>query len=260
MASLRTNSLKSKLRPGGCVLGTFLEIPSPQLVELLGLAGFDFVVIDREHGAIGLEKTEELIRAALATEISPMVRVSHCEPVAIRQPLDMGAAGIHVPQIESAEMAQEVVRSSTFFPSGERGLQPFVRAASYRAYPTDDFLRQANEEIVRVLHIEGERGIAQFDDILKVAGIDVAFIGPYDLSQSLGIPGQVRHPLVLDRMKAIIEKAQRAGKAVGTFCDDAPTAVSWRDLGVSYLTVSMDAHIFLTGARQIVSGLKDRSR
>ncbi len=249
--ALRHNLLARKYQAQGFVVGTFLEIPSPPLVELLGLAGFDFFVVDCEHGAIGLPQTEELIRA-----ICPMVRVTHCDPVAIRQPLDMGAAGVHVPQINSAEMARQAVRAARFFPKGDRGLQPFVRAASYRAYPTADFLRHSNENIIVVLHIEGTQGVAAFDEIAAVGGIDVAFLGPYDLSQSLGIPGLVDSPLVRQQMRRLIDKAQGKQIAIGAYCDDVRTALQWRKIGVTYLTVSVDAHIFLSAARRLVGQLK----
>lgn len=253
---LRRHPLKERYAQKGYVAGTFVEIPSPQLVELLGLAGFDFVVIDREHGAMDLERCEELIRAASASGISPMVRVAACDPVAIRQPLDMGAAGVHVPQIHSAEMARIAVRSAFFHPRGERGMQPYVRAASYRNYPTAEYLREVNDETLVVLHLEGREGIAAFDEIAAVEGVGVAFLGPYDLSQSLGIPGQVDSPLVKDTMRAAVERARVHGVAVGTFCDEVRTAMEWRKLGVTYLAVSVDAHIFLSSARRLASELK----
>jgi 4-hydroxy-2-oxoheptanedioate aldolase len=102
--------LRERLRNGDFVLGTFAELPSPALVEILGHAGFDFVIIDREHGSIDLETAEHMIRAAQATGVSPIVRVAENHPVLVRQPLDMGAAGVQVPQIESPEGAQQVVR------------------------------------------------------------------------------------------------------------------------------------------------------
>lgn len=253
---LRANRLSEAYERQGFVVGTFVEIPSPQIVELLGLAGFDFVVIDREHGSIDLETTENLIRAAAATGICPLVRVSHCDPVAIRQPLDMGAAGVHVPQIESAEQARLAVRSAKFHPLGERGLQPYVRAASYRAFPTAEFLEESNENVVIVLHIEGARGVAAFEEIVAVEGIDVAFLGPYDLSQSLGIPGLVESPLVKEKMKAILEKAKGKRVAIGTYCDDVNSALEWRNLGVTYLAVSLDAGILFQAARRMISRLK----
>jgi 4-hydroxy-2-oxoheptanedioate aldolase len=253
---LRHSSLNAKLQSRQFVVGTFLEIPSPALVELLGLAGFDFVVVDREHGAIDLKDTEELIRAGLSTAISVMVRVPTCEPAAISQPLDMGAAGIHVPQIETVQMAELAVNSSKYHPLGNRGLQVYVRSASYGARGAPDYLATANHDLLIVVQVEGEKGVANLDAILNVKGVDVAFIGPYDLSQSLGFPGQVQHPCVQQTMADAIQKARKADKHIGTYCDDVETAVHYRGIGVSYLTVSIDAYIFLSGARSIVSRLK----
>ncbi len=245
------------LRSGRTLIGVFVEIPSPQVVEALGLGGFDFVIVDREHGSIDLGRTEDMIRAAAAAGVTPMVRVARCDPVDIRQPLDMGAAGVHVPQIESAEMARAAVRAAKFHPLGERGLQPFVRAASYRSYPTAEYLRRANEETAVVLHIEGTRGVAELPEILAVEGVDVVFLGPYDLSQAMGVPGEVAHPRVEEKMRVAVASARAAGKMVGTFCDDMASARRWRDAGVSYLAVGIDATILLNAARAIAGGLRD---
>jgi len=153
-------------------------------------------------------------------------------------------------------LAREAVRAAFFHPKGERGLQPFVRAASYRDYPTAEFLDRANEEVVLVVHIEGRQGVEQFEEIAQVDGVDVAFLGPYDLSQSLGIPGMVQSPMVRQRMRRVIEQAKQSGVAVGTFCDDVRTAAQWRKLGVTYLAVGLDAGIFLSAAKRMVSQLK----
>lgn len=255
-ARLRANSLRKKLQSQDCVIGTFLEIPAPQLVELLGLAGFDFVVIDREHGPIDLKDTENLVRSGAATEINVVVRPTDCDPLAISQPLDCGAAAVQVPQIASAEMARTAVRSSKYHPLGMRGLQPYVRSASYRACDTSEYLTTANEESVLIVQVEGAEGVLNLDSILNVEGVEVVFIGPYDLSQSLGIPAQVKHPRVLQAMVDAVAMARRAGKRIGTYCDDVEAANEYRKLGVSYLTVSIDAYIFLSAARAMVSRLR----
>jgi 4-hydroxy-2-oxoheptanedioate aldolase len=253
---LRRNSLKKKLESQDYVIGTFLQIAAPQLVEILGLAGFDFLIIDGEHGPISPGEKENLIRAGLSTDINVMVRSADCAPSAISQPLDWGAAGIQAPQVESAEMARQVVRASKYHPLGMRGLQPFVRAADYRAYPTDQYLNEANAETLVVVQVEGVEGLANLGAILQVQGVDIAFLGPYDLSQSLGIPGQVRDPRVRQAMADAVHLARRTGKRIGTFCDDVEIALEYRALGVSYLTVSMDASIFLSCARSMASSLK----
>jgi 4-hydroxy-2-oxoheptanedioate aldolase len=253
---LRGNPLKSKLCSRDFVVGTFVQIPSPPVVELLGFAGFDFVVLDCEHGPIDRKETENLIRAALSTEISVVVRPPACEPLAISQPLDWGAAGVQVPQIASSEMARLVVRSSKYHPLGMRGLQPYVRAASYRSYGTAEYLANANRETLIVAQVEGTEGIANLESILQVEGLDVAFIGPYDLSQSLGLPAQIAHPRVQEAMSSAVRLAAKTGKLIGTYCDDVETAIRYRNIGVRYLTVSIDSYILLSGARSVVSKLK----
>lgn len=193
-------SLRERLQQGDFVLGTFLEVPAP-LLEMLAIASFDFVIIDREHGSIDLGAAENLIRAAEAAGIAPVVRVPGNEPVAVRQPIDMGAAGTQVPQVGSQEEAERVVQAAAFAPTGDRGLQPFVRGARYGADGAAAFMQRANRDALLVVHIEGERGAANLPGILAVQRIDVIFIGPYDLSQSLGVPGQVEHPVVESKVR-----------------------------------------------------------
>lgn len=249
--------LRQRLRQGEFVLGTFLEIPSPALVEILGLAGFDFVIIDREHGPVDLAVTEHLIRAAQCVGISPVVRVAANDPVLVRQPLDMDAAGVQVPQIGSREEAQSVVRGTMFAPLGERGLQPFVRGARYRELPPSAFMRSANETAALVIHIEGESAARELKPILEVDRIDVIFIGPYDLSQSLGVPGQVDHPKVIEMAESIVEATRAAGKCAGIFCDSPESAAKWRQRGVGYAALSMDAMIFRNACKDLVARVKE---
>lgn len=249
-------SFRERLRQGDFVLGTFLEIPSPPLAEMLGLAGFDFVIIDREHGSIDLGAAENLIRAAETAGIAAIVRVPENHPVLVRQPLDMGAVGTQVPQVGSAEEAKRVVEAATFAPLGDRGLQPFVRGAHYGARGAAVFMEAANRDAVLVIHIEGERGAENLASILAVERIDVLFIGPYDLSQSLGVPGQVDHPLVEAKVRQIVEMATGAGKCVGIFCDTPARVLKWRALGVRYAALSMDAMIFVNACRDLVKQVK----
>jgi 4-hydroxy-2-oxoheptanedioate aldolase len=231
-------------------LGTFVQIPSPQVVEILGYAGFDFVVIDGEHGAVNPETVESMIRTGEGVGIAPMVRVAHCDPASIRLPLDWGAAGVHVPQVESLEMAELAARSARFHPFGERGLQPFVRAAKYRSYPTAEFLAKANEEVTVVVHIEGRGGLRDLDAILATPGIDVVFLGPYDLSQALGIPGQVGDPRI---ESAILDAvAKRGSKTIGTYADTADRARYWFERGVDYVTLGLDAGHLLQATKGLV--------
>lgn len=253
---LRTISLRRKLHERGCVFGTFMEIPSAAVVELLGLAGFDFVVVDGEHGPFDNGDIEAIVRAGFAAGISVMVRVAENHAARASQPLDWGAAGVHIPHVSGAECARNAVRATKYHPIGERGIQPFVRAASYRTFSTADYLASANDDTLLVAQIEGVEGITNLESILALNGIDVAFIGPYDLSQSLGIPGQVAAPKVKQAVADAVRLAGTAGKWIGTYCDDAVTALAYSRAGVSYLTVNIDAGILLAGARALVEKLR----
>lgn len=253
---LRSISLRRKLHQCGRVFGTFMEIPSPAVVELLGLAGFDFVVVDGEHGPFDNGDIEYMVRAGFAADISVVVRVAENHTARAAQPLDWGAAGVQIPHISGMECARNAVRATKYHPIGERGIQPYVRAASYRTFSTADYLAGANEDTLLVAQVEGVEGVRNLESLLALDGIDVVFIGPYDLSQSLGIPGQVTDRRVKHAVADAVRLASMAGKWIGTFCDDVQTALAYSRIGVSYLTVSIDASIFLTGARALIEKLR----
>jgi 4-hydroxy-2-oxoheptanedioate aldolase len=253
---LKKNSLRRKLAAQKVVLGTFMEIPAPSLVEIAGLAGLDFFIVDGEHGPFTAKSTEEMVRASASTDISPVVRVRENSSQAILQALDAGAAAVQVPHIGSKDEATDACRAARFHPRGSRGLNPYVRSASYSAQRGSAYLQGANDETVVVLQVEGAAGVQHLDAILTVEGLDVVFLGPYDLSQSLGVPGQIEHPSVREIMGRVIEAAKRAGKTVGTFADAPEQAARWIELGVQYIAVAADAGLFLGACRSLVEDLK----
>ena len=251
---MKRNSAKSKLREKGFLLGPFVEVGAPEIVEILGLAGFDFAIIDCEHAAFSGETVGNMIRASAASDIAPMVRVRENAAGPILEALDLGAVGLHIPQIATRDDAQRAVRAAKFPPGGERGFNPFVRAAAYGSEPAAEFRQQANDDTLLVLHIEAQESLDQLDDILEVPGIDVAFLGPYDMSQTLGVPGQVTHPLVQDTMQAIVKATQPRGVAVGCFANTLEQAELWLRAGVSYLAYSVDSLML----REAGSGIRAR--
>ena len=238
---MKRNSAKSKLGEKGFLLGPFVEVGSPEIVEILGLSGFDFAIIDCEHTAFSGEMAGNMIRASATSDIAPLVRVRENAAGPILEALDLGAVGLHIPRIATRDDARRAVRAAKFPPDGERGFNPFVRAASYGAQPSADFQQHANDDTLLVLHIEARESIDQLDDILAEPGIDVAFLGPYDMSQTLGVPGQVTHPLVQETMQAIVKAASPRGVAVGCFADNLEQAELWLRAGVSYLAYSVDS-------------------
>ena len=258
---MKRNSAKSKLREKGFLLGPFVEVGSPEIVEILGLAGFDFAIIDCEHAAFSGETVGNMIRASAASDIAPMVRVRENAAGPILEALDLGAVGLHIPQIATLDDAQRAVRAAKFPPDGERGFNPFVRAAAYGSDPPAEFRRQANDDTLLVLHIEAQESLDQLDEIVAVPGIDVAFLGPYDMSQTLGVPGQVTHPLVQETMQVIVKAAQPRGVAVGCFASTLEQAELWLRAGVSYLAYSVDSLMFreaCSGIRARVAALRQR--
>lgn len=238
---MKRNSAKSKLGEKGFLLGPFVEVGSPEIVEILGLSGFDFAIIDCEHTAFSGEMAGNMIRASATSDIAPLVRVRENAAGPILEALDLGAVGLHIPRIATRDDARRAVRAAKFPPDGERGFNPFVRAASYGAQPSADFQQHANDDTLLVLHIEARESIDQLDDILAEPGIDVAFLGPYDMSQTLGVPGQVTHPLVQETMQAIVKAAGPRGVAVGCFANTLEQAELWLRAGVSYLAYSVDS-------------------
>lgn len=249
------NHLREKLEKGSPVIGSFVKITDAAVVEIMGKAGFDFAIIDMEHGPITVETAQNSIRAAELAGISPIIRVSKNDPVHILRCLDIGAEGVEVPQIRNAEDAKTMVSASRFHPKGDRGVCRYVRAAGYSSIDRHEYFQMANERTVTIAHLEGVEAVENLDEIMAVDGVDVLFIGPYDLSQSVGVPGEVTHPLVLEQMEKVIARAKTAGKLVGTFADDIASAKRWMEAGVMYIAISVDVGIFYEACRNIVASL-----
>lgn len=252
---MRENELKRKLKRGEVVLGPFINCAYPAFIEIAGHAGFDFAIIDLEHGALHTLVAEDLCRAADCVELAAIVRVSKNDAAQIQRALDIGSAGVQVPQIETKADAEACVRGAKYSPLGSRGLSFYTRAGVYSAAGTQ-ITDQLNEESLIVVHVEGKRGVDNIEEIVSVPHIDVIFLGPYDLSQSLGIPGQVRDPRVIDLMQKCITTIRNAGKAGGTFADNPETAKQWIDAGIQYMAIGVDVGIFLRACQALVKAVR----
>jgi 4-hydroxy-2-oxoheptanedioate aldolase len=246
-------TLREQLQGGETAIGTFQILDSPMVAEIAGLAGMDFTILDQEHGPLTAETALALCAAAERGGASPVVRVRENAEPEIQRALDVGAAGVEIPQIETPADAEAAVEAARFDPVGGRGLSPYVRAGGYKG--GDDYTDRQNERVTVIVHIEGEAGVENLDEIATVEGIDVLFLGPYDLSQSLGIPGQVRDERVEKLMTEVCDRAADAGKIVGTYADDTAMARRWMDAGAQYVAVYVDAPFLLdalTDARRAV--------
>lgn len=233
---------KKDLLAGNMKYGMFFKSADPMFVEVAGLAGFDHVILDTEHGPTDIENQQNNVRAAVLRGALPIIRVAELNENVIGKALDIGAGGVQIPQIRCASDARLAVQYSRFYPYGQRGVCRFVRAANYAYTDRGEYFNQSKDLII-VIHLEGQEAINNLDEILEVDGIDVLFIGPYDLSQSLGIPGQVDNPVLISAMQEIIEKAKEKGKVIGTFVDTEDQFIRWKKAGIQYLNY-LDIDIF----------------
>lgn len=244
-------NFKRKLHAEG-VIGIFSKTCDPAFIEVMGYAGADYVIIDLEHGPNSVQSVQNLVRGAQVSGLMPIVRVKESCASVMGEVLDIGAGGIQVPQIGSKEEAEAVIKRTKFSPLGERGVCRFVRAAQYSAKDRYEYFKDANEAVI-ILQIEGQRGIDNLDEIISVKGIDAIFIGPYDLSQSLGVPGQIDHPTVEAKMLEIVKKCDSLGVTVGTFVDTIENAKKWKALGVKYISYSVDMGIFHDAVKELIT-------
>jgi len=257
---MRNQSIKERLKKGEFVVGPFMKSRDSAMVEIVGLAGFDFAILDMEHSALSIESVEDLIRMAQVRGIDSIVRVPEISESAISRPLDAGASGVLVPHVDTRKQAEDVVFLSKFSPLGERGMDVYARAADYSRLAKDIYLKQANKQTLLIIQIEGKKGVENLDDILMVKGLDAIFVGPYDLSQSLGVPGEIDHPRVIEKIKEVVGKVKKAGLSLGIYVDDVKTAKRWIDLGVQFIALLVDTVIFLQACQSLVSGLKKEQR
>jgi 4-hydroxy-2-oxoheptanedioate aldolase len=237
---VRNFKTKIKKEP---VFGIFTKTTDPAFIEIIGYTGFDFVILDMEHGPNGLENMQNLIRAAQLSNIAPIVRVKENNYSLISEVLDIGAAGVQVPHVRGPQDVKEVLEAARYSPEGMRGVCRFVRAADYSAIEKSSYFKLANEALI-ILQLEGSDAIKNIDGILELKGFDIIFIGPYDLSQSLGVPGQINHPIVINEIKGIVEKLSSKNILLGIYTDTKEEAKNWMKLGVKYISYNVDVGLF----------------
>lgn len=254
---MRENRLKQTIRAGKSAIGTFVKLTDPAVPELLALAGFDFFVLDTEHVAIDREQLTAIVRSADAAGITPIVRIRENQQVEILQNLDLGYAGVQVPNVDTAQEAQRLVECVKYTPLGVRGLSPSVRACGYGTMAVKDYIQQANDNTMVISHCETKTCVDNLDEVLQVEGVDVIFIGPMDLSQSYGVPGETGNPEVKEAIATITKKTLAAGKAVGTVAGSAEAAKALIAQGVQYILLSSDQGMIVNWGKTAIGKLRD---
>ena len=244
---MRTNTLKQKLAEGKAVFGAMITFPAPQVVEMLGYMGFDWVLIDNEHGSITIDTAEDMIRAGELTGVAPIVRPVANRADVISPFLDRGAWGVQVPHVNTREEAEAAVAACKYYPDGTRGIFSGGRPAEYGiGGTTQNYVAKANANTLVCLMLEEVEAINNIADIVKVKGVDVLFIGSGDLSQSMGYPGQQTHPEVQALMEQGVKRILEAGIVAGVSCPDA-LVPKFLGLGVRYFHGSVGRMIHGAG-------------
>ena len=227
--------MKRKLMAGEPAFGVSVMIPSPHVVDIVGRMGFDWVLIDCEHGSISVESVELMAMAAEASGVTAIARPSVNSFEAIGQVMDRGVMGVQVPHVKTEEDARRAVVAVKYHPVGERSLAAGVRSSSYgQGMSMSEYAEWSNRETLVCVQIEDREAVENIEEIVGVEGVDVFFVGPSDLSQSMGYPGRSDHPAVRDAMEHVFGVIAAAGKVSGC-AGDGVAARRYRELGVGYL-------------------------
>lgn len=234
-------SLKSRLRTGRPAWGCFVRYPDPSLVEFVALQGWDFMVFDGEHGSLEPRDWENLARSAELRGVAALGRVRTNSPSVLLRALDTGLIGLHVPMVDDVADAAGAVRAAKYHPLGARGLGGSRAAAYGQREPLRDYVVRANESTMVIAHIETREALENIEEIASVEGIDVVFLGPTDLSQAYGVPGQTDHPAVEAALDAAARACARTDCALGVMVTSANDAVGWAEKGATYIAVTFEA-------------------
>ena len=243
------NTFKARLKAGETQIGLWLGLGEAVTAELAAGTGFDWLVIDGEHGPNGLRDVLDQLRA-IGSMSHAVVRVKDDHRAGIKQMLDIGAQTLLVPMIESGAQAAEVVRSMLYPPEGVRGVgAALARASAYNAI--GDYLHTANDEVCLLLQVESRAGIAALDDILALDGVDGVFVGPADLAADMGFRGQPGAPQVQKAVVGALTRIRKAGKAAGILTSDRTLAKGYAEMGVEFLAVGSDVGVFSAGLKAL---------
>lgn len=251
------SELKAKLKNGGLVIGTMIsEIRNPNLVYMLAQCGFDFFIIDNEHGAYSPETISNMIAAARGAGISIVVRIPEIRREAIMKPLDSGAAGLLVPMVNTADQAKEIMTYAKYPPMGERGVALSRAHSSYGRPNAAEYLNQANQTTFIAVQAESPQAIENLESIASTPGVDAIFVGPADLSVGMGIPGQITHPKEVEAIEKVLAICQKHDVVPGIHMSKRETLKNWIRRGMRFVTFSSDVDLLARAAQESLAHLR----
>lgn len=245
-------SLRERILNKEVVVGMFYKLNSQAIAEMIGNAGFDFIIVDTEHSNYSSYDVEGVIRAAECVGMSSVIRIREAIPEDVLHALDSGADGVQIPSITSTESAFDVCKSSKYYPEGNRGLSTNQRAAMYSSWNKEvGYIDYSNKNSLVVVHVENIEMAERVDELLEIPQLDVIFVGPSDLSQSMGKPGQMNDPEVIAVIEDVFKKVLKKGKAVGIYCGTPAAIKKYVGLGATYIAYGSDVTIIADGLKEL---------
>ncbi len=251
---LGTNWLLEKLRNSSkpCI-GTWITIPSCEVVDVICSTGPDFVVIDTEHSPIDFRLAQQMMMACESRKVSPVFRVPGLDDSQILRALEIGAHAVQLPNVSDSETAMKLVKAARYEPEGQKGLSPYTRTCGYSTLNVKSLIKGANMNTLLTVQVEGAQGIESIDSILQTKGIDICFLGLFDLSNYLGIPGELDHPRLRVLFADLVKKITDAGVVAGSISNDLEQLQFLLGSGVRYITHSADCELLSSSFRQVFS-------
>ncbi len=256
---VKTNHVKRALREGRPTAGGWLHLCSAISAEIMSRAGFDWLLVDMEHGHGDYQTLLAQLQAIEGSPVIPIVRVEWNDPAVIKRVLDIGAYGVMIPWIAGRQDAEAAVRASKYPPAGIRGIAGSHRAGGYGRHAAE-YWKRANDEVLVVIQVETTTAVAAIDEIVKVPGIDVLFIGPGDLSTALGHMGDMGHPDVRTAMEKVETAAKAHGIALGNITRSWDQARELYKRGYQFLTLCSDTALVVQGAKEILGRFEQEVR
>jgi len=247
------HNFRQRLLEGQRLIGTVVSLNSPEVIEILVKAGFDWLFIDAEHSPLDAGALQRLLQAA-GSQFPCVIRIPDHAEISIKRALDMGAAGIIVPQVNSAEQAEKIVGYAKYAPRGSRGVG-LARAHGY-GFDLDEYIGRANDSTAVIVQAEHIRAVENIREIASVKGVDAVLVGPYDLTASMGIIGQVTDPEVTAAIDTVTAACTQLGVRLGIFGLSANAVENYARSGYTLLTVGIDAVLLGQAARNTVDQVK----
>ena len=252
------SDFKEKFKDGGLVIGTMIsEIRNPNLAWMLIQSGFDYFIIDNEHGAYSPETVSNMIAAARGAGIAVIVRIPEIRREAIMKPLDSGAAGLLVPMVNTAEQAREIMTYAKYPPMGNRGVALSRAHSAYGRPNAAEYIEQANRKTFIAVQAESPQAIENLDSIASTPGVDAIFVGPADLSVSMGIPGQLTHPKEVEAIAKVIDVCRQHNVIPGIHMSNVETLKGWIGKGMRFVSFSSDVDLLARAGEESLIQLRD---